>query len=616
MLITEYTTIEANVISNYKTALYCASEAFTASLCSYFVTGDIWKASEALHLPGNTMLSRDYWNISPPTMSGLLVLVANCLRGNCQQVLDFFSSKLLNTYCGLLYMALTNTLCLLVSRAMPRTDRAILVATSIVAGQIITSTIIPSLSTARVLSSALNFNIFNILWACNRYGSWQTGATILTVTLYVVIGASSQFDLAVLSAAFALASFLSSIKQKLVAGLTPLNLAASRGHAQVVKLLLDCGARPSQTVKDTNSAIYLAVKYVHHPTLNVLLQHYSSRENRLDDAPSTLQLAVLCSRIDIVHQLIERGADVNELSPRGFCALHTSSFAGNYEMTTYLLSHGADINVSSRDGVSPLLAAVCGGHQSVVLALLKHQADAQKATIDGVTPLHIACWVTNRQMMKLLLDAGACLTSKDRQGLTPSDYAAEIIGLNHWPTEPKPSVFCRPLDPKSILLRSTRDLVEETRETSLNLRRFDRLGFYLLRIAAPERAMRAYQWAKGPNSSLPWYFCHGCANTSWTNRVWICGSCPVTIAQPVLCDFCFSQVDSPPKLLGCTIRHDFVPIDHVDNRSPKSGDSEDGELDGNISQQAAQNSWLSEVLSSPIQPEKEDEVLQNLLSKY
>lgn len=34
LLITEYTTMEANVISNCRTALYCASAAFTASLCS------------------------------------------------------------------------------------------------------------------------------------------------------------------------------------------------------------------------------------------------------------------------------------------------------------------------------------------------------------------------------------------------------------------------------------------------------------------------------------------------------------------------------------------------------------------------------------------------------
>lgn len=553
-----------------------------------------------LHLPGDAMLSRDYWGISPSTMSRLLVLVASCQRGNGQYFLAFFSPKLFSTYCRLLYMVLTNTVCLLVSRAMLRTDRAILVAVGIVAGQIITSMIMPSLSTARILSSALNFNIFNVLWACNRIRSWQAGATILTLASCVAIGTSPQFDLAVLSAALGLASFLSSIRQNLVAGLTPLNLAASRGHAEVVKLLLDCGARPSQTIKGTNSAIYLAVKYVHHPTLNVLLQYYSSRENRLDDAPSTLQLAVLCSRTDIVHQLIERGADVNELSPRGFCALHTSAFAGNYEMTTYLLSNGADVNVSSRDGVSPLLAAVCGGHQSVVLALLEHQADAQKATIDGVTPLHIACWVANRRIMKLLLDAGACLTTQDRQGLTPSDYAAEIIGLNHWPTEPKSSVFYRPLDPKSMLLRSTRDLVEETREASINLRRFDRLGFYLLRISATERAIRAYQWARGPSHSLTWYFCHGCANTSSTDRVWICGSCPVTIAQPVLCDSCFSHDDSQRKLLGCTGRHDFVKIDQVDYRNVEIEDSEDEELEGIISQQTAQDSWLSEVRSSTI----------------
>lgn len=152
--------VEARVISNCRTGFYCALAAFTTSLCSYFVTGKLWKTSNILYLPGEAMLSRDCWGISPSAMSNL---VASCLRGNGLDILDFFSLKLFSTYCGLLYMGLTNTVCFLASRSMFRTAGAILVATSIVAGQIITSTITPSLSTARILYSALNFNVFNIL---------------------------------------------------------------------------------------------------------------------------------------------------------------------------------------------------------------------------------------------------------------------------------------------------------------------------------------------------------------------------------------------------------------------------------------------------------------------
>jgi ankyrin repeat protein len=591
LLITESTMIEANFVSNYWTSIYPTLAAYTASLCASYVAGELWKlVSEArfLHCSGDSLPGQDYGIYSQYlTPSRYSTSQRGYFWGHYQDVLFILRPELWKKFCGLLYVGLVNTICLKTSRLISRIDMKILAISTAILGPIITSLISTSLSTARNLSAALNFNTVNILLVYARDRSWQAGATIIALALLFSIDASFEARFDLFPAVLALGSFSAGGEHKFAASLTPLNLAASRGHARVVELLLQHGAKTSQGSKDTNTAIYLAAKYVHHPTLGALLEHCGSRESRLDDKPSTLQLAALCSRIDIVTQLIERGADINERSPRGFCALHTTAFAGHVDVTRYLLSKGADINALSRDGISPLFAAVCRGHGSVIQTLLERGADVQHATVYGITPLHIAVWLKNSHIIQLLLDAKASLTSQDMQGLTPLDYAAEGIRVNTWSTTS--TSLGLQSDPNATALRSMRELAEEIRYSSLDHRRFEQLGYYLLRIGDTEKAAQAYRWARGPSQSLPWYFCQECANSSSTDGVWICTTCYITIAQPVLCESCFSlRTESNPKLLGCDKTHQFVHVDRL-------GD-EDEKMETLEEEVATQDNWLIGLL--------------------
>lgn len=593
LLITECTMIEAHVVSNYWTALCPALAAYAASFCASNLAGKLYKATRE---PGFLSWFRDAF--LRPDYSISLYSPTVSQRPTCPEVyfwichqsfLSFSTPEMLMVLCGALYMGFVNIFCLEIYRPIYRISRALLIISSAVIGLIVTCSIPVSSSTARVLSSALNFNTVN-LTAYMRGNSWQKGAIIAVLALCFAVDTVLDFGFGLFPAALALGSFLAGREGRFSADLNPLNLAASRGHASVVKLLLQHGARKSQGNEDAQTAVYLAAKYANHPTLNVLLEYYGSHVSRLDDKLTTLQLAALCSRVDILAQLIEHDGDINERSARGFCALHIAAFAGHMDMTKFLISNGAEINALSRDNVSPLFAAVCGGHQEVVRALLERGADARQATMYGITPLHIAVWLGNCQTMELLLDAKATFMCKDKQGLTPLDYAAEGIRLNTWSAATTARELQSPSDPKIMTHLFMRELAKEVQETSQDYRRFDQLGFYLLRTGGTKRAAQAYQWAKGPSQSVPWYFCQGCANSSSTNGVWVCNICYITIAQPVLCNHCYLlRTESDPKLLGCAKTHSFVYVD--------SFCDEDDEIIDIEEEKAAQDFWLNELLS-------------------
>ena len=70
--------------------------------------------------------------------------------------------------------------------------------------------------------------------------------------------------------------------------------------------------------------------------------------------------------------------------------------------------------------VPPLCAAAFLGLESVVLLLLERSADLiESVTSSGSTPLCIAVQFAKMEVIKVLLDHGASLESRDRQGCTP-----------------------------------------------------------------------------------------------------------------------------------------------------------------------------------------------------
>ena len=95
-------------------------------------------------------------------------------------------------------------------------------------------------------------------------------------------------------------------------------------------------------------------------------------------------------RLDIMRELMKRGANVNAVTKYGLSTLHVAVLLGRLDLVRELLAHGADIEASGHDGWTPLLVASWKGYGKIVRALLAAGADKWRATNDGDTAHDLA----------------------------------------------------------------------------------------------------------------------------------------------------------------------------------------------------------------------------------
>jgi ankyrin repeat protein len=163
-------------------------------------------------------------------------------------------------------------------------------------------------------------------------------------------------------------------------GLTPLLMAAGSGHAEVVKILLQRGAR-SQMV----DALREAAAGGHLEVVRTLLQAGAPVDGRdgLGLTPLMYAIGRGVPRPDVMKALLDSGAAVNAVDMYGRTALHhlassatspSARGAGSAASTVrILIAAGADPRVKDKKGQSVLdvLAARPGAVSSEILAAIK-----------------------------------------------------------------------------------------------------------------------------------------------------------------------------------------------------------------------------------------------------
>jgi len=171
-----------------------------------------------------------------------------------------------------------------------------------------------------------------------------------------------------------------------------------------MRLLLAYGANPATSQK--LKAELLRIAYNEHPAIRQLLSDAGVKLNALGSGtPSLANYPV--SNAEAVRALLEMGASPN---PRGrFPLLALAAFQGQLDTARVLLERGADPNAKGQQDATPLMMAVAAPRPDpeLVRLLIDHGADISTHDRAGRTALDWALTQGDTPIARLLRQTGA-----------------------------------------------------------------------------------------------------------------------------------------------------------------------------------------------------------------
>jgi len=176
--------------------------------------------------------------------------------------------------------------------------------------------------------------------------------------------------------------------------------------------------------------LHIACSFGIVPWVRALLSEtWMSRFHKLADkqdenGQTALHWAARGGYKEVVHLLLDRGADVSVKNNDGLTALEWAALREDKAMVQLLLNRGADVNLkhNNRSVVLDWMATM--GYELVVQPLLGPRADINVKSNDGQLVLHMVALVGYEAMVRLLLDHGADVNAKDNYGWTALHIAA------------------------------------------------------------------------------------------------------------------------------------------------------------------------------------------------
>ncbi|XP_040342676.1 fibronectin type 3 and ankyrin repeat domains protein 1 isoform X1 [Herpailurus yagouaroundi] len=123
----------------------------------------------------------------------------------------------------------------------------------------------------------------------------------------------------------------------------------------------------------------------------------------------------------LVKILVSNGTDVNLKNGSGKDSLMLACYAGHLDVVKYLRRHGASWETRDLGGCTALHWAADGGHCNVIEWMIKDGCEVDAAdTGSGWTPLmRVSAVSGNQRVASLLIEAGADVNMKDKDGKTP-----------------------------------------------------------------------------------------------------------------------------------------------------------------------------------------------------
>uniref|UniRef100_A0A8C1MIE5 Kinase D-interacting substrate 220b n=1 Tax=Cyprinus carpio TaxID=7962 RepID=A0A8C1MIE5_CYPCA len=182
------------------------------------------------------------------------------------------------------------------------------------------------------------------------------------------------------------------------------------------------------SIKMTTLAIQNLFSYVEEENLAAVKAHldkFKEVDGRSDNGQTPLMLASEQGSLEIVQELIRRGANVNLDDVDCWSALISAAKEGHVEVVKELLENSAYIEHRDMGGWTALTWASYKGRVEVAKFLL--ETGANPNTTGQQYSVYPIIWAAGRghaEIVKLLLEHGAKVNCSDKYGTTPLIWAA------------------------------------------------------------------------------------------------------------------------------------------------------------------------------------------------
>jgi len=211
-----------------------------------------------------------------------------------------------------------------------------------------------------------------------------------------------------------------------------LQMASSRGHADVVEILLERWHVEGTTQASDGWTAFQRAAYHGHTRVLDALRKYGNGDAISQATDMALQQAVANGQMDTVRYLLDKNISLEARSADGETPLYRSVANSDRAMTELLLQHGANPSTWTDNawngeghGETALYQAVCKINLKIVLSLIEHGAligakswGCEIAVYYGVAAM-IGRLDDATMIVELLLKSGADINSRTGTGDTP-----------------------------------------------------------------------------------------------------------------------------------------------------------------------------------------------------
>jgi ankyrin repeat protein len=215
-----------------------------------------------------------------------------------------------------------------------------------------------------------------------------------------------------------------------VMGMAPIHIAANLGRVDILERLLAYGAdiEFETSPRYGKTALHCAVQESQLDFCVALLDHGANIHHRDANQMTVLHLINFFSP-SVLIELLVRGGDMNAFDCLGSAPLHQACYYNRVQSAEILLSRGANIELRELyNQRTPLIHAAFQGTLEMVALLLDAGADIHAKDKNGWRALHAAASVGKASIVALLISKGAKRKKRDKNGNT-----AETLAKRNFP---------------------------------------------------------------------------------------------------------------------------------------------------------------------------------------